>query len=90
MFIILYLAAAILAPNFIIRINGISMLNETNFKLQKKAVEIVIDRMDLDLALRVERPTSTPKNSIEAKIEMWDRYNRMCLMIIKCSIPKSF
>ena len=46
--------------------------------------------MDLDLALRTERPTPTPENLDEVKIEKWDRSNRMCLMIMKRSIPEAF
>ena len=45
------------------------MLNETNFKVWKEAIEIVLGYMDLDLALRTERPTSTPEASNEVKIE---------------------
>ncbi|XP_050897929.1 uncharacterized protein LOC127104820 [Lathyrus oleraceus] len=44
--------------------------------------------MDLDLSLRDERPTATVENPNETKIEIWDRSNRMCLMMIKRSIPE--
>ncbi|XP_028196634.1 uncharacterized protein LOC114381560 [Glycine soja] len=66
------------------------MLNETNFKAWKEAVEIVLGCIDLDLALRTERPIATPETSNEVKIEKWDRSNRMCLMIMKRSIPEAF
>jgi len=66
------------------------MLNGTNFKVWKKAVEIVLDCMDLDLALRTKRPTSTPEASNEVNIEKWDRSNRMCIMIMKRSILEAF
>ena len=66
------------------------MLNETNFKVWKEAVEIVLDCMDLDLTLRTERSTSTLEASNEVKIEKWDRSNRMCIMIMKRSIPEAF
>ena len=66
------------------------MLNETNFKVRKKTVEIVLGYMDLDFALRTERPISTPETSNEVKIEKWDQSNRMCLMIMKCYIPEAF
>ena len=46
--------------------------------------------MYLDLALRTERPTSTPEASNGVKIEKWDHSNRMCIMIIKRSIPEAF
>ena len=84
------LVYAVTATNFTAQINGIPMLNGTNFKVWKEAVEIVLGCMDLDLALRTERSTPTADNSNEAKIEKWDRSNRMCLMITKRSIPEAF
>ena len=64
------------------------MLNGTNFKVWKEAIEIVLGCMDLDLALRTERLTSTPEVSNEVKIKKWDRSNRMCIMIMKRSISE--
>jgi len=78
------------AANVSTQVNGIPMLNETNFKVWKEAMEIVLNCMDLDLALRTKRPTSTPEASNEVKIEKWDRSNRMCIMIMKRSIPEVF
>ncbi|XP_022893990.1 uncharacterized protein LOC111408467 [Olea europaea var. sylvestris] len=72
------------------QVNNIPMLSGTNFKVWKEAVEIVLGRMDLDLALRSDQPASTPKNPNEGKIERWDRSDRMCLMIMKRSISKAF
>jgi len=66
------------------------MLNETNFKVWKEVVEIVLGCMDLDLVLRTERPISTLETSNAVKIEKWDRYNRMFLMIMKHYIPEAF
>ena len=66
------------------------MLNETNFKVWKKDIEIVLGCMDLDLTLRTKQPTSTLEASNEEKIEKWDRSNRMCIMIMKRSIPQTF
>ncbi|KAJ9554358.1 hypothetical protein OSB04_018403 [Centaurea solstitialis] len=56
----------------------------------KESVEIVLGCMDLDHALRMERPNSTTENPNTDKIEKWDRSNRMCLMIMKRSIPSTF
>jgi hypothetical protein len=64
------------------------MLNGMNFKSWKESVEIVLGCMDLDLSLREERPVATAENANEAKMEKWDRSNRMCLMMIKRSIPE--
>ncbi|XP_024026149.1 uncharacterized protein LOC112092974 [Morus notabilis] len=53
-------------------------------------MEIVHGCMDLDLALRTERPTATTENLNMDKIEKWDYSNRMSLMIMKRSIPEAF
>ena len=66
------------------------MLNGSNFKIWKDNVEIVLVFMELDLALRMKRPTSTPKNLNKANIEKWERSNRLILMLMKRSIPKAF
>ena len=87
---VLSLVNIVSAANVTVQVNSIPMLNGTNFKVWKEVVEIVLGCMDLDLALRTERPISTPETSIEVKIEKWDWSNRMCLMIMKRSIPKAF
>ena len=49
--------------------------------------------MDLDLALRIEKPSSPTdvSTSEQRKLhEKWDHSNRMSLMIIKCGIPDVF
>ncbi|XP_073132852.1 uncharacterized protein [Henckelia pumila] len=49
--------------------------------------------MDLDLAIRVDRPPAlTDKSTSDDKreFEKWERSNRMCLMIMKKAIPKTF
>ena len=74
------------AANITAQVNSILMLNWTNFKVWKEAIEIVLGCMDLDLALRTKQPISTPETSNEVKIEKWDQSNRMCLMIMKRSI----
>ncbi|RDX77339.1 hypothetical protein CR513_42557, partial [Mucuna pruriens] len=66
------------------------MLNETNFKVWKEAIEIFLVYMDLDLVLQVEKLIPTPNNLQDVKIEKWERSNRMCLMIMKCSILEAF
>ena len=78
------------AANVSAQVNNIPMLNETNFKVWKKDIEIVLGCMDLDLTLRTKQPTSTLEASNEEKIEKWDRSNRMCIMILKRSILEAF
>ena len=55
------------AANVTAKVNSIPMLNGTNFKVWKEAVEIVLGCMDLDLALRTKQPISTPETSNEVK-----------------------
>ena len=79
--------------NITVSINYIPMLNGKNFKTWHENLHIVIDVMDLDLALRVSSPaTLTVESSSEEKrdIERWEKSNRMCLMIIKKAIPEAF
>ncbi|XP_061366310.1 uncharacterized protein LOC133309544 [Gastrolobium bilobum] len=78
------------AANYIAQMNMLPMLNGANFKLWKENVEIVLGRMDLDNALRTKKPTSTQENPNTDKIEKWERSNRMCLMIMKRSVPEAF
>jgi transposase InsO family protein len=86
--ITLILVTAATAPNFVAQINSIPMLSGGNFKSWKESAEIILGCMDLDVALREERPVATPENPNDAKIEKWDRSNRMCLMMFKRSIPE--
>ena len=49
--------------------------------------------MDLDLALREERPPELTEESTGTEkryLEKWDRSNRMSVMIMKHSIPETF
>ena len=68
------------------------MLNGTNFKDWKENILIVLSCMDLDLALRIEQPTSFTDASSpndRKNFEKWDRSNRMSLIIIKRSISEA-
>ncbi|XP_022870888.1 uncharacterized protein LOC111390119 [Olea europaea var. sylvestris] len=89
-YFVLYTISVVNAANVSAQVSNIPMLSGTNFKVWKEAVEIVLSCMDLDLALRSDRPASIPENPKEGKIEKWDRSDRMCLMIMKRSIPEAF
>ena len=81
------------APRINANINSTPMLNGTNFKTWHDNLQIVLGVMDLDLALRVSSPAPlTDESSFDEKrdIERWEKSNRMCLMIIKKTIPKAF
>ena len=69
------------------------MLNGTNFKNWKENVMIVFMCMDLDLALRMEQPSTFEyDSSAENKkaYEKWERFNKLSLMIIRRAIPETF
>lgn len=53
LFFVLSLVNITSAAN-VVQVNSIPMLNGTNFKVWKDAVEIVLGCMDLELALRTE------------------------------------
>ena len=89
LFLILFLALAN-AANLSAQVNGIHMLNGSTFKIWKENVEIVLGCMELDLALRMERPSSTLENLNEANIEKWERSNRLSLILLKRSILEAF
>ncbi|RVW25234.1 Retrovirus-related Pol polyprotein from transposon TNT 1-94 [Vitis vinifera] len=73
-------------------VNNIPVLNGTNFKKWKEHVIIVLGCMDLDFALREDRPsdlTSASTAEQRSTMEKWERSNRMSLMIMKHSIPEA-
>jgi len=74
-------------------LNSVPVLNGTNFRDWKENMQIVLDYMHLDLALRIEKPPSpTDFNTSEQRKlhEKWNHSNRMSLMIIKRGIPEVF
>ena len=73
-------------------VNNIPTLNGTNFKKWKEHAIIVLGCMDLDYALREDRPpdlTSASTAEQRSTMEKWERSNRISLMITKHSIPKA-
>ncbi|XP_074343163.1 uncharacterized protein LOC141680770 [Apium graveolens] len=72
------------------QLSMIPMLNWTNYVTWKENVEIVLGYMDLDLALRKEQPLPTTDDPKTDQIEKWERSNRMCLAILKRTIPTGF
>ncbi|RZB42862.1 actin [Glycine soja] len=74
-------------------LNSVPVLNGANFKDWKENMQIVLGCMDLDLTLRIEKPSSPTDSSTSEQRkhhEKWDHSNRMSLMIIKCGIPEVF
>ncbi|XP_073033110.1 uncharacterized protein [Primulina eburnea] len=79
--------------NISANLSSVPVLNGTNFKDWKENVQIVLGCMDMDLAIRTEKPTApTAISSSEERaiFEKWDRSNHMSLMIIKRAIPEVF
>ena len=79
--------------NITANINSILILNGSNFNSSQKNLLIALAVMDLDLALKVDSPspiiddvTSNDKNDLVR----WKKSNRMCVMIIKKTIPEAF
>ncbi|XP_034689325.1 uncharacterized protein LOC117917232 [Vitis riparia] len=73
-------------------VNNIHVLNDTNFKKWKEHVIIMLGCMDLDYALKEDRPTDLTSYSTaeqRAAMEKWERSNCMSLMIMKHSIPEA-
>nr|CAN75475.1 hypothetical protein VITISV_006889 [Vitis vinifera] len=69
-------------------VNNIPVLNGTNFKKWKEHVIIVLGCMDLDFALREDRPSDlTSANTAEQRstMEKWERSN---CMTIRGAIPE--
>ncbi|XP_024959005.1 uncharacterized protein LOC112499977 [Cynara cardunculus var. scolymus] len=70
-------------------LSRIEPLTGTNFNIWRDQVKLTLEVMDLDHALRLERYAAlTDKSSPDEKraYELWDRSNRMSIMIIKNSI----
>ncbi|XP_022638717.1 uncharacterized protein LOC106767994 isoform X1 [Vigna radiata var. radiata] len=87
------MANPVIIASMFANINLVPVLNNTNFKDWKENMEIFLGCMDLDLALRIEKPPPlTIKSTSDEMIEYekWDRSNRMSLMIIKRGIPEVF
>jgi len=61
-----------------------------NFKVWKDILDIVLGCMDLDIALRQDKPIATEDNANEAKIEKWEQSNQKSVMIKKRSILEAF
>ena len=81
-----------LASSISANVHNIPVLNGTNFKKWKEHVIIVLGCMDLDYALREDRPPDlTSASTVEQRtaMEKWERTNRMSLMIMKHSIPEA-
>ncbi|GAV56711.1 UBN2_3 domain-containing protein [Cephalotus follicularis] len=91
-----------ISPNLCLDINNcnttianclsfIEVLNGSNYKKWRQDLDIVLGILELDLALRDERPElPTEDSSHEAKVnyDKWERVNCMCLMVMCRSMPE--
>ena len=73
-------------------INSIPMLNGSNFTSWKHDLEIILGIMDLDIALQSDCPSLTDASTSDEKRERerWTKSNRICMMIMKKTIPEAF
>jgi len=71
-------------------LNGIPVLNGINFETWRDYIIIVLGFIDLDYTLRTEEPSAiTDKSTVKEKAnyEKWERSNKICLMVMKHTIP---
>ncbi|KAG6495773.1 hypothetical protein ZIOFF_043600 [Zingiber officinale] len=71
------------------QIASIETLTGSNFKKWNEHIRLVLGVMDLDYALRVDKPTPLSNTSTQEEksaYEKWERSNRLSLMIMKGSI----
>ncbi|XP_042400980.1 uncharacterized protein LOC121991014 [Zingiber officinale] len=71
------------------QIASIETLTGSNFKKWNEHIRLVLGVMDIDYALRVDKPTPLSNTSTQEEksaYEKWERSNRLSLMIMKGSI----
>ncbi|XP_042396843.1 uncharacterized protein LOC121986989 [Zingiber officinale] len=81
--------SALNATSITTQIAPIETLTGSNFKKWNKQIRLVLGIMDLDYALRVDKPTPLSNTSTQDEksvYEKWERSNRLSLMIMKGSI----
>ncbi|PON88031.1 hypothetical protein TorRG33x02_162330 [Trema orientale] len=82
---------SISAANISANLSTIHVLTGINFKSWKEDVMIVLGCMDLDLALKKDQPAALTEESFtedKRNFELWKKFNRMSVMIMKRSIPE--
>lgn len=73
-------------PNFVKTLNG------TNYEDWKESLDLYLTIADLDLALRVDKPTPLTNESTAVQrtaYEKWKHSNRVCLKVMKYTMEKS-
>jgi hypothetical protein len=78
--------------NVSVQISEITPLNETNFSTWKEQNENYLGVLEIDQALRVDKPAAlTNESSADDKTNFakWERSNRMSLMIMKNTITSA-
>ncbi|KAG6517693.1 hypothetical protein ZIOFF_021090 [Zingiber officinale] len=71
------------------QIASIETLTGSNFKKWNEQIYLILGVMDLDYALRVDKPiplSNTSTQDEKSAYEKWERSNRLSLMIMKGSI----
>ncbi|XP_070681818.1 uncharacterized protein [Malus domestica] len=73
-------------------INSIEPLSGNNFKKWKRDLEIVLGLLDINLALKEEKPTAltnTSTNEQKLKFKKWENSNTLCLLIMEKTITEA-
>ena len=87
------LCSVMTLTNIIANINSIPMLNSSNFKSCQENLLMDLALMNFDIALRAYSPPPLMDESTsddKKEIEMRNRSNHMCIMIMKKANPKAF
>ena len=78
-----FVLCTVSAANFSANLNTIPVLTGTNFKSWKENVMIVLDCMDLDLALRKDKPPALTDESSTMKLGVLRRINFSFMFVLK-------
>ncbi|XP_057954113.1 uncharacterized protein LOC131148430 [Malania oleifera] len=88
-----YLVLLVVAVTSIIRNDSnILILNGENFLDWKDKTLLTLGCMDIDLALRIDKPAMPTESSpatYQLAYERWEKSNRLCIMFIKSHVCKS-
>jgi hypothetical protein len=70
------------------QISRITSLNGTNFSTWKEQIEICLRVLEIDQALRVDKPVESSTDD-KSNFTKWERSNCMSLMIMKSTITSA-
>ena len=81
-------------PNIMSSLSQIKPLMGNNFKQWEEKLKLVLGIMQLDTALRFDRPKPNKESEVtpqeKADIARWEHSDRMCIMVMKQTIHETF